>query len=615
MQSVKPRDIRYGSDTSGPTCLARKRFDAAGRIGAVPPRALRVIGTALPWGSTKTLLLVALLSSCSLVVATSAVPQGLYADPGWQLKALQQYLAGVSPTFNHLTTPDPSNLARDTSGWISWWPPSTQLLVYPLATWLGLSLGSAVRAVSAVCLVIGAVGWVRWFALFQMPLWVKVGLAVLFPAVRYASNALFLYSQEVLVYSSVPWLLLWTYAFAQAWNGSAARSARWTPLAVPLGLGLGTLYALKYSAALVSVACLAYLALWPLRSALSRPESPDAVPCFTREPQAFGSLNGRATALLPPLAAACAFALPPLGLALFASAFGASANLVAASLHPNLRWESFLFLIANPALALADAGAPLAYVLLHPEHGLARNDLSLGIVGAPAGLLLLWVVSRRWYVAEGPGPLARMAFAVSLVAMLVLWSVSDGVSYEYRHLAAPSFALLPLVLQEGCRLWRESGSVLRRWLLSFAGLLFIGIPLAYGAASIAPKILRAADYVPGPSGLYNPLLATSNMVEVRKALLEGFDASTDVWYRTDPVTALDLPGRSIIVHADFLDASVLQRQAFATSGRVRIRALLPEHFERNGKGDAIRGSFTGARAWSSTSVPGSPVRLWTAWVD
>ena len=85
--------------------------------------------------------------------------------------------------------------------------------------------------------------------------------------------------------------------------------------------------------------------------------------------------------------------------------------------------------------------------------------------------------------------------------------------------------------------------------------------------------------------------------------------ASDIWYLVDPLTALDLPGRIIVRHADFIDLALLRRDLFLTTRLVRVHVVLPPRFEDNGKGKAIRASFPQATAWSRTGDPGRRIRL------
>src|SRR5207248_9617528 len=111
--------------------------------------------------------LVAAGASLFAVLAVTPVFQGIYSDPAYQLRAVQQKLAGESPSINVRISPAPDDLSRDVHEWIAWWTPGTQIAVYPFMR-AGLSLGRSVRAVAAITLVAGSVGWATWFSFFEL---------------------------------------------------------------------------------------------------------------------------------------------------------------------------------------------------------------------------------------------------------------------------------------------------------------------------------------------------------------------------------------------------------------------------------------------------------------
>ncbi|OLE11581.1 MAG: hypothetical protein AUG89_09385 [Acidobacteria bacterium 13_1_20CM_4_56_7] len=74
---------------------------------------------------------------------------------------------------------------------------------------------------------------------------------------------------------------------------------------------------------------------------------------------------------------------------------------------------------------------------------------------------------------------------------------------------------------------------------------------------------------------------------------------------------MDLPGRAIMQHADFLPLAQLN-QTFRASKPLRIHLLLPPWFEQNDKGAVIRAEFPQGKNWSSRVVPGMNYVEWTA---
>jgi hypothetical protein len=129
--------------------------------------------------------LLAFVSSLVIVLAVSRTPQSLFADPSWQLKALQQHLAGASPSLNTLVEPDPRDMSKDVSEWISRWPIGTNLLVYPLMR-LGLNIAASIRVLAALALIVGSIGFGFWLRVFHLPQWLAIALAISIPWIRYA---------------------------------------------------------------------------------------------------------------------------------------------------------------------------------------------------------------------------------------------------------------------------------------------------------------------------------------------------------------------------------------------------------------------------------------------
>lgn len=157
------------------------------------------------------------ISSLLLIFVALKNPQSLYSDSAWQMKALQQFIAGDSPSFNHLVRPSYDDLAVNKAIWITWWPFGTNLLAYPLMA-QGISVGMSIRIIAITSFVLGSLGWIYWFSLFDFPIWIGVILALTIPSLRNGNSALYMYSAEVLVYAYAPWLILITYYFSKYLN-------------------------------------------------------------------------------------------------------------------------------------------------------------------------------------------------------------------------------------------------------------------------------------------------------------------------------------------------------------------------------------------------------------
>jgi hypothetical protein len=530
-------------------------------------------------------VLVACLSWLLMILVVSSTPQSLYSDPGWQMRALQQHIVGLSPSFNHLVQPARFDLSQNNPGWISFWAPGTNLIAYPLMSWQ-MSPGQSIRIIAASCLLIGAIGWALWLSLFAIPIWIRMALVILLPWMRYASNALFMYSAEILVFAIAPWLLLSVWHLVQRWKQAEVDIVPNIGLALATGFFLGTTYILKYSAILVALGLLAYLGIIVLRY-------------FTwRRLSFYGCVL-------------CGFAVPVLALSLLNQSMSGEANLMTSSLSLNLRPANFLFTLGNPALAIADLDSLLHYIFLHPSHGLISNPLIIGLIGIPGSVLIGYLLLKSTFVDDA-GLLAATVFIVSITALLVIWSLADNINHRTRYIVVVCLAILPLLIQSGLNIWQRPG-LPHKILLGSFGLVYLVIPLAYGVGSVFAKVQRTpSDYVTGYGQIYNPLMSNSNIPLIRDAVTAEANLDTDILYLTTPITALDIPGRAIIRHADFLAIERLQRETFNTSRPMRVFALLPRKFEDNGKGQVIRESFPQAVTWEKLSLPDGQLYLWKA---
>ncbi|HEX6823779.1 MAG TPA: hypothetical protein VF123_17100 [Candidatus Sulfotelmatobacter sp.] len=544
------------------------------------PQSLEHARAALSDGHPRLLPFLALLSSLIVVLATWRTPQSLFSDPSWQLKALQQHLTGQSPTINTLVQPDPHDISQDHFEWISWWPIGTNVLVYPVLR-MGLTIGTAVRVLAALALVLGSVGFGYWVKIFRLPQWLAIALALGTPWIRYANLSLFQYAAEGLVFGICPWLLVGAFRLRSRWMEQRNEKLLWL---LGYGVLLGFAYWLKYSAVFISLGALAHLTITVWRQGRRR---------RFFELSMVGGL----------------FCLVAGVLNLLNHVMGAAMNAVTENPSFLLDWHLPFNFIGLMAMSMADADGLARYVLFHPGRSLLPfNYLTLCYLGLPGGLSLFWLLVRRH---SSPALLLCRDVLLTLSALFVaVMTVFSARAMEARYIAAIGIALIPAAIESALQLAPKLRRATRALLLA-GGIIYLAIPMAYGAFSVVGKIARTPVYRAGPSGLYNPLFATSDARAPLAELTATFNPQSDVWYLTEAFTAMDLPGRAILQHADFLPVDALKR-TFRTSKPMRVHLLLPPWFEQNGKGAAIRGEFLGAGNWSSRTVPGMNYVEWTA---
>ena len=538
--------------------------------------------------SSKIPFILSIVSALLLFLLVARNPQGLYSDVAWQLKALQQYIAGESPSLNHVSMPRPDDLSQNTSNWISWWPPGTQLCIYPLLK-NKIALGDAIRIVVIIFIIIGTLGWIKWFLFFQIPRWIIITFSIALPWVHYNSNALFLYNAEILVYGLAPWILLLIYSLRkEIINEKNKIELKDLSIIALIGFILGLVYFLKYSFIFISLGAICFFGL----KLFSR-----------RNPHKLKALANFLTLALffiTPI-----FILRVLNLKL-------GVGLDPATIGPGImfRWQSLLYISGFPVLAMTDAFSLLNYILFHSPVGFLGRPLLLGFIGLPGSLLLFWLISRSRRFKDHEF-LSLAVFLTSCAVLFVIWTITSTVSYEARHLTAASLTILPFIIQEACIVYKKKIHHRLKLILILAAIGYIFIPLFFGLVSVVAKVIRTPlNYRLGAEKIYNPLLADFDLSGVWSRLESLPDPNKDIWFIPDPVTALNISGRTIITHADFQEPQVLRQQQYSSLKPLKVFALLPRHFEANGKGLIIRNSFIQAVSWEKKEIAGCNYLLW-----
>jgi hypothetical protein len=524
------------------------------------------------------------MASCTvLVLLASHVPQSVNTDEAFQLKALQQYRAGETPSFNHLRGVDPTDITRDHVLWITSWPPSPQTTLWPFVA-AGLTLGTAVRAVACLALFAGCLGWVRWWMRFEIPVSMVFAACVMLPWMPYTSMAVFQMRPETLAFATIPWFLLSLLPILKRLD-SGAFVPWWQSVSV--GLFGGLLFWVKYSLVFIPAASGAMLAWRARRGSRSAAHALAAFIIGCAGPIVLLSVMNRLLA-------------------------GTVVGYFTA-IHDDRSWsELVLRAIGNPALMAGDAGTMLKFGLGDPQIGLLRRWPSLygpsvALLAAPGGLTMGCLLWHRESLAER---VAAITLAVSVVCLLMVWIVISAVSLEPRHLAGGTLASVPACLAVATRRWQQFRPGVRGWLLGSV-VLFLALPCGfYGPAAALTHARRAWSFTASAERLYNPFVSVTNARQALAGLLDACADPDAVWYVPDPLTALELPRRLITTDADFQAVESLRQMRYI--GRLRVCALLPPKFETNDKGPAIRASFRDVTGWNRHRVVNSAYDLWIA---
>jgi len=559
-----------------------------------------------------------LLLIVAAFLAACLAPYRVDTDTGFQLRSVQQWARGETPSPGSLRLPDADDLSRDALVWSSWWPPGFPFLYAPLAA-AGLSLAATLRITSFVLFLAGAVGWMRIADRMELSRLVRLLFAVALAAYALTlGGAASLRSADILSFAAAPWLILLVLRQDEPepfWGGL-----------VLCGLALGASYWLKYTL---------FVAALPLAAWL-------AVRLFLRD------RDRGVAAVLRPAALGLGMALPVL--ALMAVNAAQSRNLAESTTGARSTWRAEDRRSARPfPIALGVAGAPglalfqshdwithLLYFsddrlpVLRPLDGPDRLLLK-SLAGLPGTAALLWAFWRRWRARRG------RLLSLALTAMggfyVMLGAVSLAVQYNYpanepRYAVAVMPLLYPFVLAG----WIEAVRSRERPLARAAGVLsllvFFAAPVAFAAADFARNEIgdRRGPYAASPTGLYMPEISQRDVpaVQARIAGLlrsprdvvvvagpAGWGASFMMWLempgRTFPVSTFCLPLGGRYVEA----ADLRGNRPLTSSQPLRVVLVASRSLQEEGWLARLQARFPQARAWTPVPpVPGSDVGVW-----
>lgn len=193
-----------------------------------------------------------------LFVISFIYPYRIDADPGFQIKAVQQWLRGQSDLFNSVTLPSPEDISKDVQAWIIWWPPGISFFFAPLIA-LGLPLGIATKITSYFFFMLGCIGWLKVADAIKANLTTKLIIALILPIYAITIASLTGLIGDVIPFGIMPWLFLYTLYVISCFQSEQAKYSHILIHSCLLGILLGSIYWIKYSAFLVSLGLLLYL--------------------------------------------------------------------------------------------------------------------------------------------------------------------------------------------------------------------------------------------------------------------------------------------------------------------------------------------------------------------
>ncbi len=559
--------------------------------------------------------LVALLAIAAFSVAT-LVPYRVGSDTGFQLRGLQQWLRGESPSPGTLRLPDADDLSRDALVWSSWWPPGFPFLYAPLAAMksMGLSLAGALRLTSLLFFLLGAFGWLRFADGLQLSRPARLLYAASLAVYALTTcGAASLRSADNLSFAFAPWLAL--FVLRQASN------PRWLALA-GTGALLGLGYWVKYTLFLAALSLGGWLAL---QLATARQGA------WTTKARQLTALG---LGLLLSVLAMVVLHTWQSG-TVSESATGARTLWQAEDPRPARPLPIALGFLGAPGLGLFQSHIWINHLLffsdriipvLRPLDTYHRLLLAsaAGVVGTAA---LLWTLRR----SRSGNRAFSLAVTATGVFFVLLAAASVMIRYNYlanepRYSMAVMPLLHPIVLAAWLAAFGRTSRSGVRVMAAVALALFFLMPGAFAAVDFAANEIGdrlAFRPIPSVTGLWAPEISERDLPRVWSsvaALLrsprdivvvaapagtgESFLMWLEVPGRVLPITTFSLPlGGSYLRAADLRDTGPL-----TSSLPLRVVLVTSCSLEEGGWRARLQARFPQAQTWTQAPpVPGANV--------
>lgn len=139
-------------------------------------------------------------------------PPSLYPDPSWGFQVMRSMQMGGG--FNMAITPDPNNIAQNTSQFLSWWSPGQYLLPYLFKTTLGVNVGQSAALTILLCCLSGIFGFYNFFRKVGFSA-MQSALSIAFIACQqfYVTPYIFYNGGETLLFGFLGWFLYGCFSF------------------------------------------------------------------------------------------------------------------------------------------------------------------------------------------------------------------------------------------------------------------------------------------------------------------------------------------------------------------------------------------------------------------
>lgn len=485
--------------------------------------------------------LVVILLSGFFFLAASFYPYEIWVDALLQTKSAQQWIRQETKLLNSVSLPAQNDISQDTEAWIFLWPAGMAIFFIPLLA-LGFPLGPTLRVIAYLLFILGSLGWLKLSDKIKVSFSVKMILALILPMYSLTIASATMFIPDILPFAFMPWLFIYTLYLTFNLDSRTKLYPYFLFNFSLLGILLGLVYWIKYSAFLVSLGLLLFIAVYLLFLARHYPLV-------------------RRWLLL----SACAFALflPVLALILlnrhFTGTFFPEGNISHyTSPHSVMMYgKPFFIKWVYLLISLAGSGGLVLfqgwYWLRHITHysdrlfplfsslGFNQRTLLISILGVPGSLAMLWLLfySRRLF--------NRVIFiftcCITLVPFaLLLWintkATSNVLTSGVQRYASAFFIFTQTVLFSSFLhfISRHKRGVTKIFIL-LAVIIFFVIPNAFILINFFKNAIFeriGRPYIVTDNYLFQPTLSNTNVGSVVERIRSLVKSTKDVVVLANP---------------------------------------------------------------------------------
>ena len=524
-----------------------------------------------------------LLIQLTLVLGTA---KGISWDPSYGLLAAQQHRVGMSPSIFKLVEADPVNISQLVETPVSYWAPAYQFIPYAFR-FFGFSWGESLNLTLAVALIVGAIGWFKYFARIFGSTEFACWLSALLALTRFRWTMALTYDGgDQLIWAASPWVLI---SAATAFERIQERDLYGASVRSGLAGALGaSLFALKFSGVFVAIGSAAVFASL----------------CVKRRYWMMLAFAG--------------FGFSAVILAIYSAGF--PQGVTPANSTKKLDVLQSIAVFGMPAVGATDLDRLLRPFL----SNIALSEITTGLLIGLA-LTLVTIVGLTYFVTNrsialpcGDRLLSKLAIGAVIADVMIVFMLmlrGANVTPEGRFGRVSGLLLLPIVMVGWLKMLRDNRLIWRYFAIT-STVIFLFLPVIFATGRQLPTVIDR---------LRNDLVEVDREGVINLELTPGTDTKAfykeiasihneGLLYTIYPQMAFPIAWRTLILdEAEEQETiSTLSAKTYHGNPAGGITLLVPRSFEFNGKLDAIKSSFVDISRFQRHELRSDP--KWVLWV-